>query len=77
MVENEDLAHDERHAEAERNGLVRVVSREEGVDILDQQARRYFNMSGEEFIRAWESGEFTDPDGPNVMRVAMLIPLAK
>ena len=77
MVENEDPAHEEIHADVEPAGRARVVSREEGRALVDRQARRYFNMSGEEFIRAWESGQFDDPDGPNVMRVAMLIPFAK
>jgi hypothetical protein len=57
---------------------VRDLTREESRAILDQQARRYFHMSGEEFIRAWESGQFDDdPDRPYLMRVAMLVPFAK
>jgi hypothetical protein len=77
MVDNEETANENVYAEAERDGLVRVISREEGKEILDRQSRRYFNMSGEDFIKAWESGAFEDPDGQNVMRVAMLIPFAK
>lgn len=78
MVENEEQFDENIYAEAERNGWVRIITKEEGMDILDAEARRYFDMSGEEFICAWESGHFSDdPDGPNVMYVAMLIPLAK
>lgn len=54
------------------------LTREEGLAILDRQARRYLNMSGDEFIRAWDAGEFADdPDRPEVMRVAFLIGLGR
>jgi hypothetical protein len=35
-------------------------------------------MSGNEFVQAWRSGAFdNDADRPEVMRVAMLLPLAR
>jgi hypothetical protein len=49
----------------------------EGRALLDKQARRYLNMSGDEFVKRWEAGEFDDdPDRPEVMRLVMLIPFA-
>jgi hypothetical protein len=58
--------------------LVHELSTEEGWAMLDRQARRYLNMSAEDFIAAWESGAFDDdPDRPEVMRVALLIPFAR
>ncbi len=78
MVENEEQFDEKIYNGVERNGSVKIITKEEGMQILDMEARRHFNMSGEEFICAWESGEFDDdPDGPNVMYVALLIPLAK
>jgi hypothetical protein len=60
------------------NGQVRELTREEGLALLDREARRYLQISAEEFIRAWEAGEFDeDPDRPNVMYVAMLLPFAQ
>lgn len=57
---------------------VRFVDHIEGYKILDRQARRYFDMSGEEFIRAWNSGELDDrPDQSRVTLVALLIPFAE
>jgi hypothetical protein len=54
------------------------VSLEEGRAILDRQARRCLNMSGDEFARAWDAGEFDDdPDRPEVIDVAMLLPFAR
>lgn len=54
------------------------VSAEEGREIVDRAARRYLNMSGEEFVAAWDGGAFdSDPDRPEVMRVAMLLPFAR
>ena len=51
---------------------------EEGWHLLDKQARRYLNMSPEEFVRAWNKGQFEpNPDRPEVMAVAMLLPLAR
>jgi hypothetical protein len=51
------------------------ISREEGIKLLDEQAREYLNMSGEEFLRRWETGDFEDPDSYEVFHVGMLIPL--
>lgn len=52
----------------------KILSREEGRKLLDRQARRHLGMSGEEFIRTWKAGEFKDPDRPEIMRVAFLLP---
>lgn len=53
------------------------ISLSEGIEILDRQARKYLGMSGEEFLRKYESGELLDDDyDSNVMRVSMLIPFA-
>jgi hypothetical protein len=60
------------------NGHVKELTQEEGKALLDTAARRYLGMSADEFIQAWESGKFDeDPDRPDVMYVAMLLPLAK
>jgi hypothetical protein len=56
---------------------VREVSYEEGMQMLDKQARQYLGMSAEEFLHAWDTGAFPDPDGPGIMHVAMLIPFAR
>jgi hypothetical protein len=54
------------------------LTKAEAWEIFDRQARRYLGMSGDEFLRAWDSGVFDqDPDNPEVMRVAMLLPLAR
>jgi len=54
------------------------LSREEGRALLDRQARYFLGISGDEFVRAWDAGEFDDdPDRPEVMNVVMLIGFAK
>ena len=54
------------------------LSRSEGRKLLDQKARHYLHLSGDEFVRAWEEGRFDrDTDRPEVMRVAMLLPLVQ
>lgn len=50
------------------------VDSKEGARILDRQARRYLNMSGEEFARAYKAGEIPEPDRSEVIRVAILLP---
>ncbi len=56
----------------------RELSRADSRTLLDQQARRYLQMSGDDFIRAWDAGQFADnPDRPEVMRVAMLLDFAR
>jgi hypothetical protein len=59
------------------NGQVHLSTEEEWRAIVDRAARYYLNMSGEEFIRAWELGSFTDIDRPEVLRVVMLLPVSK
>jgi hypothetical protein len=43
--------------------------------LVDRAARHYLNMSADEFLQAWEQGEFKDADRPAVLRVAMLLPI--
>jgi hypothetical protein len=60
------------------NGHIRELSLEEGRKLFDEAARFYLKVSGEEFIRSWEGGEYDDdPDRPEVMNVAMLLPFAR
>lgn len=61
------------------NGHVKELSREESWQMFDRQAQRYLGVSGEEFVRAWDAGEYGDPDDrsknpPEVMYLAMLLP---
>ncbi len=60
------------------NGHVRELSLEEGRRLFDKKARQYFGISGDEFIRRFEAGEYGDPDdSPSVMRLVMLLPFAR
>jgi hypothetical protein len=51
------------------------LSDEEARALFDRQARKYLGMSGEEFLRKWDAGEFDDPDQTNIVRVVLMIPL--
>jgi len=60
------------------NGQVRQLTKEEGMALLEQEAQRYLKMSAQEFIDAWEQGQFDDhSDQPDVMYLAMLLPFVK
>lgn len=56
-------------------------SPEETREAFDASAREWFGMSGEEFIRRWDAGEFDaiadDADHPQVMWLATLIPFGR
>jgi hypothetical protein len=55
---------------------IRELSPEQGQQLLDEKAMQYLGLTGAEFRARWEAGEL-DPDAhPDVMRVAMLLPLA-
>lgn len=56
---------------------VDYISREEGVEILNQAARQNLDMTADEFVKLWDAGEIENPDRPEVMRVAMLLPLGR
>lgn len=68
----------DRSVGAERGG-VHWMTTAEGYDLFDREARRLMGMSGADFIRRWDAGEF-DPDGPDhtkLMRLAMLARLGR
>jgi hypothetical protein len=52
---------------------VQVIDREEGRRLLDEEAQRCLQISGEEFLRRWDAGEYRDDERLAVARVAMLI----
>lgn len=55
----------------------RFLTQEEALELLDEAARYYLQMTGDEFVKAWDSGKFDeDPDRPEVMSVGMLRHLA-
>ena len=56
---------------------VRERSFEEGRELLDRQASLRLGISGEEFLRAWEAGEFGDRDDSDLMGVAMMLPFVR
>jgi hypothetical protein len=59
--------------EAETLPGVAYISREEGVRLLDERARAYLGISGEEFVRRYYAGEIDDPDRSDVIMLAMMI----
>ena len=56
---------------------IEIMTREEGLALIDRQARKFLGMSGEEFLRRYRAGEIEDPHRLDVARVAILLPLAE
>jgi hypothetical protein len=52
------------------------LSRAEARALFDTQARKLLNMSGAEFLRRWDAGEFDaiedDPAHPEIMSLVLL-----
>lgn len=58
------------------------LSKEEAWKLFNRLAVRYVGVDGDEFLRAWDAGEYGDPDDrsknpPGVMRLAMMLPFIR
>ncbi len=58
-------------------GCIHVAVDQEWRALVGRAARHYLDMSADEFLQMWERGEFEQPDRPEVMRVAMLLPVGR
>jgi hypothetical protein len=58
-----------------------LTTPEEGRALFEEVARREMSMSGEEFIRRWDRGEFrgidSGPEHARLMRLVMLMPFGR
>lgn len=54
----------------------RSLTRDEARSLFDGRAQKFLGVSGPEFIRRWDAGEF-DPQDDRVLRVAMLLPFGR
>lgn len=57
-------------------GNVRVerLNSDESWRVFDNAAKRLLRISGTEFARRWDDGDYADRDAVDVMQVAMLRP---
>ena len=61
---------------------IEFVSIEEGRRIFDRRARMELGISGEEFLRRWDAGEYPypipdDTEGRKIARLMMMINFAR
>ena len=64
------------NVEKRKNG-VRQLTPEQAKRLFNHQVRQSLQMSGQEFTKRWQQGQFKDPDQPELIRLAMLIPLGQ
>lgn len=66
-------------AEDARDLLPFQLSYEEGRRMFDERCRARLGISGDEFLRKWDAGEYgPDPDDhPGVMGLYMLLPFVR
>ncbi|MDA1010313.1 MAG: hypothetical protein O2888_02430 [Chloroflexi bacterium] len=63
---------------ATESGPVTWLTKEESEDFFDRAARKFFDMSGDEFLRLWDAGHWKQfPHDSRVMQMEMLIPFAR
>jgi hypothetical protein len=56
---------------------IETMTREERLQLIDVQARKFLGMSGEEFMRRYRAGELESPCRLDVAGIAILLPLAE
>lgn len=57
---------------------VRRLTAREARRLFDREARRHLGISGQEFLRRWDTGQFNGKaDTSPVRRVAMLMPFGR
>lgn len=60
---------------------IRWLSHEDSHALFDEQAPKLVGISGEEFLRRWDAGEYDgmadDPSHPEIMRLAALVPFGR
>ena len=56
--------------------VIQYISVEEGKAILDQEARTYLGISGDEFIRRYIANDLADLDPSSVSTLYHTLPLA-
>ena len=60
---------------------IHIVTAEEGRALFDYKARQYLDISGEEFLRRWDAGEYRPiadtPEGRKIGRLVMMLPFAR
>lgn len=71
------MAAPARHLDHDLDYRVELFDPAEMRLAFDAEARRSIGMSGDEFIRRWDAGEFPanadDGERPEIMRMALLI----
>jgi hypothetical protein len=56
--------------------LLEPMTDEEAREYFDRAARYYLNMSGDEFVRRYDAGEYDDdPDQHGIMDMILSLPL--
>jgi hypothetical protein len=72
---------DAERTEADAIPGIHLTTPDEGGALFDRHARQLLGISGEEFLRRWDRGEFRPipdtADGRKIGRLVMLLPFAR
>ena len=56
---------------------MKKLTQDEGYRLFARQVRESLQISADDFIQRWKNGELSHSDSPEVMRLAMLMPLGR
>lgn len=60
---------------------IKWLTETEGHELFAEQAQKLLGISGSEFLHRWDAGEYDqiadDPNHPEIMRLAALIPFGR
>jgi hypothetical protein len=60
---------------------IKWLTETEGHKLFEEQTQKLLGIPGSEFLRRWDAGEYDriadDPDHPEIMRLAALIPFGR
>lgn len=79
--QDEDIDELEDDLDPDRYEGIHFVTEEEGRELFDQAAQRKLGISGEEFLRRWDRGDYRPipdtPEGRKISGLVMLLPFAR
>lgn len=67
------------HPDVNYEGHIQVRTREDAHELLERMAQFYFDISGDEFIRRWDAGEYAHRinDEPKVKTMGLFFRLIR
>lgn len=81
-IEPEPVVEDDSEPDQQIGGVtIHYMTKQEAQEFFDEEAMKTLGISGEEFLRRWEAGDWQpvpdDTEGRKIARLSMKIPVAR